>query len=895
MLPSTKRRGSAEHPVARFRHTPAPLRCRSTLPRLRIRSASILGALALLLGGLIGSAAATGVGPTAQASTSSVTSPTKPLSTETNALAAIAHLRVPIDPEAEFHPKNTIQSTYCARTMNELRQLAQNLQLVSGARQIRLAAGTFLFGQNETIVFDGRGFIFGINPGEISLIGGYNSDCSSRTPDARLTVLRNETGTSGGLLELWGSRHSIVVINLTLNLNASLGKEGLGSFASTETRQGQRIILDHVRSQSGRWELDIGSHNLLIDNLLKTGGSTLAWLNRFGHVQPYTVGMINSTLVSTSFRIRCFDSDCLTPLGRVDLYNSVFSATDVQLDGAFINLQYNLNGLFSAGFGSAIIGSEGNIDAPALLDGNFIPSFNSPAVDSGTAAVPGNLALFDNIGQQRIRGVAVDRGALESSFDSSTPSLHLVTNTNATGTGSLRQAIINAGINGGANRIQFAIPGSECPKRIVLSEPMPQIQNDLSIEGYSQIGSVPNSSSSGWNAVPCVLVSGNNNVTLGLTAASGSRLRVSGLGFEGFTSGAISIIGGVDHIIVGSQFGGSIGNRVLQANNVNISVALQGRRARIGGPEPSQRNLLSRATGSAVSLNIGTSENSVVNNLIGTRANPLQSDPNGTGVLINRSSGNEIAGNRIYGNTLDGVRIQGLEATDNVIADNLFSTANLASGLGNGRHAVWVREDARDNRIGPNNVMSFHAESPIRISEGRRNEVSGNRIGANAQIGIDIGNPGVNPIQGGVGLGSCIGEVNANCRRNAPQITRVAIERVNLLALRLVIDFVMLAPNGLHRVEIFESGSCQDNNPEGHGPGLHPLVTTQVNVINGPDPNTSVWLPLSFRATVPLLPGALPAEGSAITAVAIDSGGNTSEFSRCFTLRSEEIFANGFE
>ncbi len=853
-------------------------------------------AMALVLCGLSAGACASGFGPSPSTSAMSAAPASDLAADQASALAAIAHLRVPVEPEAEGLAENSIQSVYCARTMNELRQLAQNLALVAGAKQIHLASGTFLFGQNEKLTFDGRGLLFGVGPGEIHLIGGYNNDCSSRTSDARLTVLRNEAGATGGSIDLWASRHSIIVRNLTLNVHANMGREGRGGYAR-DPRQGQRIILDRVRSQAGGWWLDVGTHNVLIDNFLKTGGRIDIWLNEYGAFQPFIVQMINTTLANEGIFLGCFDRDfreCTRTLGGVNVYNSVLQNSDIYFHGSVVNLYYNVNIGNPVGLGSVLGVSEGNVPGPALLDANFVPRFNSPAVDSGTAAVPGNLALYDNYGRDRIRGVAVDRGALESSFDSSTPSLHMVTNTNASGAGSLRQAIINAGINGGANRIQFAIPGSGCPKRIIVNEPLPQISVDVSIEGYTQVGSVPNSSGSGWNAVPCVLVSGNNSVNLGLQAINGSRLRVSGLGFEGFTSGAISIIGGVDHVIVGNQFGGSIGTRVLQANGVNVSVAFQGRRARIGGPEPAQRNLLSRATGSAISLNANTSENSVVNNLIGTTASLLGTDPNGTGILINLSSNNEILNNRIYGNTLDGVRIQGETATGNVIADNRFYTPLLLGGaIANDRHAVWIRNDARDNRIGPNNLMSRHSESPIRISGGRRNEVTANRIFNNSKIGIDIGLAGVNPILGGSGSGCGSGEANANCRLNAPQITNVSVERVNLVFRRLVIDFMMLAPNGNYRIEIFQNNTCQGNDPAGHGPGHEPLVTTQVNVINGLDPN-SIWQPRTFRASVPLLLGALPPEGSAITAVATRSDGNSSEFSRCYTLRSDEIFADRF-
>ena len=96
------------------------------------------------------------------------------------------------------------------------------------------------------------------------------------------------------------------------------------------------------------------------------------------------------------------------------------------------------------------------------------------------------------------------------------------------GAGSLRQAILDANANFGDDDIAFSIPGSGV-HTIVLASALPAITHPVTIDGYTQPGSSPNSNPPGQdnNAVlmieidgtaagssPCFTVNAGNSSTL---------------------------------------------------------------------------------------------------------------------------------------------------------------------------------------------------------------------------------------------------------------------------------------------------------------------------------------------------------------------------------------------
>src|SRR5215213_7573754 len=82
-----------------------------------------------------------------------------------------------------------------------------------------------------------------------------------------------------------------------------------------------------------------------------------------------------------------------------------------------------------------------------------------------------------------------------------------VTNTNDSGPGSLRQAILDANTTAGADTINFAIPAGQEPV-ITPATQLPKITGPVTINGYSQPGARPNTKAVGSDAVLKVVLSG---------------------------------------------------------------------------------------------------------------------------------------------------------------------------------------------------------------------------------------------------------------------------------------------------------------------------------------------------------------------------------------------------
>ena len=91
-----------------------------------------------------------------------------------------------------------------------------------------------------------------------------------------------------------------------------------------------------------------------------------------------------------------------------------------------------------------------------------------------------------------------------------------VTNTNDSGAGSLRQAILDANANPGDDTIEFNVSGSAgCSGSVCTIAPqsaLPFVTSPVTIDGYTQTGATPNTNASGAiNAVLKTVVSGVND------------------------------------------------------------------------------------------------------------------------------------------------------------------------------------------------------------------------------------------------------------------------------------------------------------------------------------------------------------------------------------------------
>src|SRR5437868_13649817 len=75
-----------------------------------------------------------------------------------------------------------------------------------------------------------------------------------------------------------------------------------------------------------------------------------------------------------------------------------------------------------------------------------------------------------------------------------------VINTNDSGAGSLRQAILDANANAGADTIAFAIPGPGV-HTISPATALPMMTEAVVLDGYTQPGASPNTQPNGEDAV----------------------------------------------------------------------------------------------------------------------------------------------------------------------------------------------------------------------------------------------------------------------------------------------------------------------------------------------------------------------------------------------------------
>jgi hypothetical protein len=317
----------------------------------------------------------------------------------------------------------------------------------------------------------------------------------------------------------------------------------------------------------------------------------------------------------------------------------------------------------------------------------------SPAIDKGTA----NALTTDQRGAGFSRTVnepavvdaadGTDIGAFEIQTVSGDPCSAVVTNTNDSGAGSLREAINCSNAAGGRQTISFAIPGGG-PHTIAPSTALPPILDPVTIDGYTQAGSNSNTLAAGTNAILQIVIS-YANVASSLSFADADRPELirdgesvfdvqsdapgsSGTILRGLviqpgtslTTGAkrrqgIFLRGTGGHTVEGCFIGtNAAGTAAATSNTEQTGIFVLSDGNTIGGATVAARNIVS---GNPVGIRVGrhgnlealrASSSVIQNNLIGTNAAGTGAIPNGPGILVAAASGTRISDNLISGNTL---------------------------------------------------------------------------------------------------------------------------------------------------------------------------------------------------------------------------------------------------
>ena len=259
----------------------------------------------------------------------------------------------------------------------------------------------------------------------------------------------------------------------------------------------------------------------------------------------------------------------------------------------------------------------------------------------------------------------------------------------------MRQAILDANASAGADLIDFAIPGSGV-HTITPIGPLQPIIEAVTIDGYTQPGASSNTQLTSDDAVLLIEINGESASedtglwTEGINGEVVSDVTIRGLVINRFPGGNV-ILHGATHRVEGCFIGTDPTGTVARSSSGPGVIA-----ATIGGPLPSQRNVISGNGGTAVS---GASV--IQGNFIGIDATGTSALSNGSGVIVRASAviGGPTAqagtppGNVISGNGSSGVLYLSFGNRGVTIQGNLIGTnATATAGIPNEGHGISIRE-----------------------------------------------------------------------------------------------------------------------------------------------------------------------------------------------------------
>ncbi|WP_341525829.1 choice-of-anchor Q domain-containing protein [Nostoc sp. UHCC 0302] len=342
------------------------------------------------------------------------------------------------------------------------------------------------------------------------------------------TISSNRSDSGGGIYNTISG--SITLSNSTISYNEAY----YGSANDRTTLHNSGTLTVNNSTFSGNYSADAGNYGTTLHNsgTLTVNNSTFSG-NSGTAIHNFDIATVNNSIIAGNLY---FTYDSNTD-------GLIITNTDVK--GNFLSNGHNLIGNFngSTGFNAS---EQLNVDISEVLDTNFQNnggSVNTYALVLGSPAINGGNNIdvpidttdldsdgntteqipFDGRGSgfNRISAGKVDIGAIEASF-----SIFTVTNINDSGSGSLRQAILDANAQAGQDIINFGgtVFADNIADTITLDSDL-LITDDLSIDGTG----ADLLTLSGNNASRVFkITSGVNAVIEGLTIANGYNSDVGG-------------------------------------------------------------------------------------------------------------------------------------------------------------------------------------------------------------------------------------------------------------------------------------------------------------------------------------------------------------------------------
>ena len=796
--------------------------------------------------------------------------------------------------------------------------------------------------EQGTYVVPPTGWVYVFSPRQdIALLGGYvqGTNCQQRhitaspnTPSTN-TILDGQSQNGAIIaIELQGATpanlpygtltfEGFEVRNLQTTSN---GPNGTGLFVVWDVFDGFnggivfRYNWVHNVISSGKVvELHTAGPMTFDNNLLdqNIGTHTAYLLSAQYNAAPWRI--VNNTIANNTGEGLVVDQSGT----YVQLFNNILYAnTSFDLDavGSFVELHADTyfnstNSLFGniSNHGYAFAGTNPGYDPTTfhLLGG-------SGSINSG-AAYAGVLPAQDLDGNARWVGSNPDRGAFESNVSdqaywlvtSAADSSHASDSTVNCNPGStkctLREAITRANASG-PSLIAFHLTGSCGPQVILLGSPLPDINNAIAIDGFSQPGAVMNTlafdSGGGLNATLCIVIEGiiANNVSSALIAAPtdfGAQLDVRGVMFEGFTGPAVSLSANSYHWVHGNAFGiETDANPFVFGNAAGVLLGGGATFSTVGGNAPADSNVFGRMNdASKAAITLSSSANghfghSVVGNLVGVDGGYTVHANQGAGLHVQNSSNHEIRNNSFVANAMEGISLSA--ANSNWLHDNNIGALPqegvlYASTLSNGGSGIALSNGAANNAIGGFDKTAYQIgysntiqnnKGPgvwIRTGAGTGNSVLSNHIGANGPNGSAGGDFAID-----------IGALGTAAGTNPDSVD--ILQSYMLGYQTFMLNFIVAGKGGdAYRVDFYLNNDtgCDAG---GYGPAEIPIQTYSFTMPGAgmQFQGVSVQLPVFGIFQMP----------SYVTAAATNlASGTTSQISNCALLKNDRIFIDGFE
>ena len=506
------------------------------------------------------------------------------------------------------------------------------------------------------------------------------------------------------------------------------------------------------------------------------------------------------------------------------------------------------------------------------------------------------------------------------------------------GTGTLRQAIVDANATAGTDTINFNIPGSGVHP-ITLAANLPAIIEAVLIDGYTQPGNGgpnahPNTLAIGDDAVLLIQLDSSPALNTGLVL-SGNGSTVKGLVISRF--GFPLLINGTGNTIVGN-FVGTDPTGTMSVNSNGDMIRLNGSGNMIGGTAPADRNIVagggfglfaqSDASNTVIQGNyfgVDVSGNVALPSAVegiamNTSGNTIGGSAAGAGnviaaggfdnIVLRNGANNLVQGNLIGTNATGTAALGGLNGIAGFSAGNATIVGNLISGVSNG---IFVSETTsgwaiRGNKIGtdingtlaiPNgfgvvfnggttnsvggtgagegNIIAFNGSDGILLSlSTTRVSIRGNSIFANGGLGINFIGPLEAPPFGVTANDDCDGDPGPNNLQNFPILTSAVKSGSDLL----IEGTLNSTASSTFTLDFYANDACDAS---GNGEGKTYLGSA--NVMTG----ANCIADFTGANRITITPPSSVTSGQRVTATATDANGNTSEFSSCSGPTSIEL------